>query len=150
MPRLLRTLWLQKKVERFVLGRADLITAINENNLQYARANGRGTKTAILPISANIEPLHRAEPASRPDAMPLLRRLGIERGRPAILYFGRLIDLKHPDDAVKAMATVLPNHPGRVGIIAGSGEMEPRLKRSRSPSGLRTRSAFPARLISGS
>lgn len=127
MPRLLPTHWLQKAVERFVLRRADLVTAINRNNLQYAEANG-GRKLAILPISANIEPLHRAAPAERTGGGPLLARLGIERGRPALLYVGRLIELKHPEDALRAMADVMSRRPGTVGIMAGSGDMEPRLK----------------------
>lgn len=127
MPRLLRTHWLQKAVERFVLRRADLVTAINQNNLDYARANG-AKELAIMPISANIEAIHRVDPAKRRGSGPLLKRLGVKPGLPALLYVGRLLELKHPDDAVRAMAEVLGQHPGAVGIIAGSGEIEARLK----------------------
>jgi glycosyltransferase involved in cell wall biosynthesis len=145
MPRLLPTHWLQKRIERFVLCRADLITAINRNNLQYAKTNG-GRRLAILPISANIEPIHRVTPTERTGGGPLLERLGVERGRPALLYVGRLIELKHPEDALRAMAEVISRHPGTVGIMAGSGEMERRLKSLGTELGVADHIRFPGLL----
>jgi len=145
MPRLFPAHWLQKAIERFVLRRADTVTAINANNLDYARANG-ARRLAILPISANIEPIHRTDPAKRRGGAELLRELGVERSRPALLSVGRLIDLKHPDDAVRAMAGVLARHPGTVGIIAGSGAMEPRLKALAAELGVADAIRFPGLL----
>jgi glycosyltransferase involved in cell wall biosynthesis len=47
---------------------------------------------------------------------------------PTLLYVGRLLELKHPDDAIRAMATNVRLHPGTVGILAGVGPMEPELR----------------------
>jgi glycosyltransferase involved in cell wall biosynthesis len=142
MPRLLPSYWLQKVVERFVFRRADLVTAINANNLEYAKASGAG-RTAILPISANVDAVHRVEPNKRRGAAALLKRLDVPSGGPPLLYVGRLIGLKHPDDAVRAMAAVIARHPGTVGILAGDGEMLPRLKALASELGVADAIRFP-------
>ena len=54
MPRLLPTYGLQKAIQRFVLRRADLVTGINRNNLDFGIRNGARRNTAVTPISSNI------------------------------------------------------------------------------------------------
>jgi glycosyltransferase involved in cell wall biosynthesis len=128
MPRFLPTYAIQRWVGRFLFKRADLVTAINENNLAYARNNGVRKQHAIIPISGNIESLHWLPPTERPYPAPLLRQLGIPDDKPLLLYFGRLIKLKHPDDAVRAMAAAIKVRGRAHGIVAGAGMMEPELK----------------------
>lgn len=124
MPRLFRWHWIQKAVERFVLKRADLVAAINHNNLAYGVTNGARKKTAIIPISGNIETVHREFPGKRRGANKLFEKMGVPVDNPKLLYFGRLIQLKHPEDALRAMATVISDQPRVHGIIAGCGVME--------------------------
>jgi glycosyltransferase involved in cell wall biosynthesis len=128
-PRLIPWFWLQRTIGRFVIKRADLVAAINRNNLDFARNNGASGLTAIIPISANIEAVHWVEPADRSNADDLLGKWNIPVDCPLLLYFGRLIALKHPDDALRAMATVIGRRPQVSAIIAGRGAMEPELRR---------------------
>lgn len=126
-PRIIPSYRLQRAIARFVIRRADLVTAINRNNLQYGRNNG-ARRTAILPISANVAACHRAEPADRDKAAGLRDKWAIPQDSPLLLYVGRLITLKHPDDAVRAMATVIGRSRDVRGVIAGEGEMRPQLE----------------------
>ena len=127
MPRLLRFRFLEQSVARFVLSRADLVIAANRNNIGFAVANGARGRTAIIPVSKNIEAVHLAPPSGRrPSA--LLSRLGIEPGAHLLLCVGRLLALKHPDEAVRAMALVIERCPGAVGLLAGSGPMQGELE----------------------
>ena len=127
MPRLIPTYALQRAITRFILTRADLVSAINRNNLDYAIANG-ARNAVIIPISGQIEQVHALDPARRASAEPAMRSLDLPADRRFLFYFGRLIDLKHPDDALRAMAVAIRQVPGTVGVIAGEGEMEPALK----------------------
>jgi glycosyltransferase involved in cell wall biosynthesis len=127
-PRIIPWYRLQKAIGRFVLKRADLVAAINRNNLNYAVANGATHKTAIIPVSASVERVHRVDPADRAPCSDLLEEWHLPLAEPLLLYFGRLIDLKHPDDAIRAMADVIGRKPSVRGVIAGSGAMEPALK----------------------
>lgn len=127
MPRLLPFRFLEQRVARFVLSRASLVVAGNRNNLGFAVANGASGRTAIIPVSKNIESVHFTPPSERPPSA-LLSRLGIKPGTPLLLFVGRLLALKHPDEAVRAMALVIEHCQGAVGLLAGSGPMQPELE----------------------
>jgi glycosyltransferase involved in cell wall biosynthesis len=45
-----------------------------------------------------------------------------------LLFVGRLLALKHPDEAIRAMALVITEHPEAVGLVAGSGPMQDELE----------------------
>jgi glycosyltransferase involved in cell wall biosynthesis len=128
MPRLLPSYRLQRAVQRFVFRRADLVAAINRNNLGFGIANGAQRHTAVIPISANVAAVHRTPPEERQGSLALLERLSIPSGVARLLYLGRLIELKHPDDAVRAMAETIRRHPRTVGILVGVGPMEEQLR----------------------
>ncbi|WP_309662916.1 glycosyltransferase [Sphingomonas sp.] len=127
MPRLLRFRCVERWLARFVLSRADLVTAANRNNLGFAVANGARARTAIIPVSKYIESVHFLLPSERPPSARL-SRLGIRPGTPLLLCVGRLLALKHPDEAVRAMALVIESTPDAVGLLAGSGPMQPELE----------------------
>ena len=127
MPRLLPFRWLEQAVARLVLSRADLVVAGNRNNLDFALANGARGATAIIPVAKNAEPLHLRPPGER-EPPATLARLGIAPDAPLMLFVGRLLELKHPDEAVRAMARVIAARPEAHGLIAGSGPMQPELE----------------------
>ncbi len=131
-----------------MLKRADLVSAINENNRDYALANG-ARQAVIIPISGQISPIHLTDPAEREGSDAAIKSLGLPAGRPFLLYFGRLIDLKHPDDALRAMAQVIEERPGTVGVIGGEGDMEPRLKSLAEELGVANSIRFPGLLEQG-
>lgn len=128
MPRLLRFRKVESLVARLVLSRADLVVAQNANNLSFARANGARGESVIIPAAKHVEREHLAPPDER-DPPETFVRLGIEAGRPVLLYVGRLLPLKHPDSAVRAMARVVTKRPDAVGLLAGDGPMRGVLER---------------------
>lgn len=122
MPRLLRFRRVEQRVARFVLARADLVIAASQNNMNFAIANGARGSTAIIPVAKNIEAVHLVAPEQR-DQPEAFTRFGIASGAPLLLCVGRLIALKHPDEAVRAMAAAIRARPDAVGLMAGSGPM---------------------------
>lgn len=127
MPRLIPTYGLQKAIGRFVLSRADLVAGNNRNNLGWAIANGARKHTAIIPISGNIQRVHMTPPETRTRGREVFERLGIPFGPPALIYVGRLLKLKQPDEALRAMALVMQEEPSAIGILAGAGPMRDEL-----------------------
>jgi glycosyltransferase involved in cell wall biosynthesis len=128
MPRLLPFRFLEKWVARLVLSRADLVIAGNRNNMGFAENNGARGERAIIPIAKNIEPTHLAPPAERERHDDLFCRWGVPPEGPKMLFVGRLLALKHPDEAVRAMAAVIAQRPDAIGLIAGSGPMQAELE----------------------
>jgi glycosyltransferase involved in cell wall biosynthesis len=142
MPRLLPFRFLERMVARLVLSRADLVVAGNRNNLGFAIDNGARGETAIIPVAKNIEAVHLAAPEARESPDALLARHGVAPGAPLMLLVGRLMALKHPDEAVRAMAQVIAERPEAVGLIAGSGPMQAELKALVDDLGMRGRIHF--------
>ncbi|TMJ13066.1 MAG: glycosyltransferase family 4 protein [Alphaproteobacteria bacterium] len=128
MPRLLPFRWLEQLVGRFVLKRADLVTGGNQNNLDWGIINGATCPTGISTNARYVEQWHLDDPATRPPPEPVLEKFGIPTGRPMMLFIGRQIALKHPDDAIRAMAVAIGKHPEAIGILAGTGAMRPQLE----------------------
>jgi glycosyltransferase involved in cell wall biosynthesis len=128
MPRLLPFRFLEQWVARQVLSRADLVVAGNRNNLDFAVANGALGETAIIPVAKNLEPAHFVAPNRREKPDALLARFGIGPGKPMMLFVGRLLALKHPDEAIRAMAIAIAERPEAVGLVAGSGPMQGELE----------------------
>lgn len=142
MPRLLPFRFLERWVARLVLSRADLVVAGNRNNLGFAVANGARGETAIIPVAKNIEAVHLAAPETRLVPDDLLARHGVAPGAPMMLFVGRLLALKHPDEAIRAMARVIATRPDAVGLIAGSGPMQSELEALVEELGMRGRIHF--------
>ena len=56
-----------------------------------------------------------AESARRRET--LRHSLGLERGRPIILYAGKLMPRKRPDDLLKCLSADLPGFAGRTAFV---------------------------------
>lgn len=128
MPQLLPYRFIEQSVARLVLSRADLVVAGNRNNLDFAVANGARGETAIIPVAKNIEPAHLVDPDRRETPAALFSRFGIPTDRPMMLFVGRLRDLKHPDEAIRAMGLAIAERSEAVGLVAGSGPMQGELE----------------------
>ncbi len=142
MPRLIPTYGLQTAIGSFVLRRADLVAGNNRNNLGWAIANGARRHTAIIPISGNIQRIHLRPREERSNAEQVFRRLGVPFGKPTLLYVGRLLKLKQPDEALRAMALVIEHEPTTIGILAGAGPMQEELEQLATSLGVRDRIQF--------
>lgn len=128
MPRLLPFRFLERWAARFVLSRADLVIAGNRNNMGFALANGARRQMAIIPVSKNMAAVHLLAPEQRAPPEALLARFGIAPDAPLLLSVGRLLALKHPDEAVRAMARVIGECPEAAGLLAGDGPMREELE----------------------
>jgi glycosyltransferase involved in cell wall biosynthesis len=128
-PRLLRSIRVEKAIEKFVFPKADLVVAFNQENLEFALHNGaKPDRTSIFPLGNIISPLHLADPDARPVDKELFRRWGVEPGR-YLICVSRLRTIKFVDDSVRALAAARRSGHDVKLIIAGEGPMRPALER---------------------
>lgn len=127
-PRLFRKPGLERAIERFVLSRADLVAAINPDNLAYAiEAGARPDRATIFRIGNLIAEEHRADPAGRPADPALLAGLGVERGK-FLLSIARLEAAKFPEDLVGVLADVRSRGLDVELLFVGDGTMRAELQ----------------------
>ncbi|MZH02866.1 MAG: glycosyltransferase, partial [Nitrospinae bacterium] len=126
-----RKLWFSRRnekiVERFVLKRANLVAAVNQDNLDFALANGAvPEKSTLFRYGNMIDKRHFSEPLERPDGSALLREIGVEPHH-FLLYVGRFEKVKHPDDVLRVFAKVRSfGHDVKL-IMAGDGSLREKL-----------------------
>jgi len=126
-PRFFRTSRMEKRIERFVLPRADMIAAPNQDNIDFAvNGGGRSERTTIFRYGNLLAPEHLEEPASRGVDAELFARLGITPGR-FLLCIGRLETVKFPEDALHALAQVRQQGHDVKLFYAGDGDMKAEL-----------------------
>lgn len=124
-PRLLRSRNLEKKIERFILARADLVAGANKNNLDYALENGaKADRATIFRYGNLIAREHFSDPGGRSG---LRKEIGVGEA-PMLLYVGRLEMVKHVDDLVKVLGMVPPHWGGHL-VMVGDGSERAELVR---------------------
>jgi glycosyltransferase involved in cell wall biosynthesis len=117
-PRLFRSRRVEKVVERFVLRRADFVTAGNQNNLDFAVANGADvSRTAVFPYGNLVDPAHFESPGGRGS-----RPAGVPDG-PFVAAVTRLEPVKRVDDVLRAYAQARPARPGLHLVLIGDGSL---------------------------
>ena len=133
-PRLIPWRWLEKRVERWVLGQADLVVAGNEDNLQFALRNGATEDRATVFRPAHwIHPDHfDVEPEDRRTSG---RELGLGT-RPYMILIGRLIPLKHPEDVLDVLSRLRRCGRDIVAVFVGEGAMLQELERMAAEMGI--------------
>jgi glycosyltransferase involved in cell wall biosynthesis len=113
----------EKKVERFVLSRAQLVAGANQDNLDFALANGAKKECSTIFRYGNLLfEGHFTEPEKRNEGQSLLDELGI-KAKNFLLYIGRLEKVKHPDDVIKALAAVRAKGFDVKALLVGGGTM---------------------------
>lgn len=125
-PRLIRWRWLEKRIERYVLSRADLVVAGNEDNLRFVLRNGATVERStvfrpagwIHPDHFDVEPEHRRRDPSE---------LGLGE-RPYILLLGRLVAVKHPEDVLVVAKDVRERGHDITVVFVGDGPMRQELQ----------------------
>lgn len=122
-PRLFRNSEIERGIERFVLRRANLVAAINPDNLKYAiEAGARPERTTLFRLGNLIAKEHLAPPEERELDPRLFAQLNIEP-RKFLLCIGRLERLKWPDDAVRAWAAARRKGHDMKLVMAGDGSL---------------------------
>ncbi len=122
-PRMLRSMDFERKIERFVFPRADLVAAPNKDNLDFSIAAGaKSDRVTIFRYGNLLAPEHLADPAMRSIDAELFRRISIEPKR-YLLCVGRLQPLKYPDDVIRVLAEVRRKGRDIKLVFAGEGDM---------------------------
>jgi len=121
MPRLFRKIRVEEAVERFVLRRADLVLAQNEDNRGFILSKGvPREKTEIFRLGNALNGIHFSDPAEREDGRPMLAELGISND-PTLLVIARLYEPKLIQDVIRAVR-LLKDRGRRVTLLlAGEG-----------------------------
>jgi glycosyltransferase involved in cell wall biosynthesis len=123
MPRLFPWRPLEKAVFGFVLSRADLVAAVNDDNLKFAIANGaRPDHSTVFRYGNLIDKRHLTPPSTRALDQSVLSELW---GTPHrfLLTIGRLEKLKLPDDVLRVHAEVRKRGHDVKLVMVGDGAM---------------------------
>jgi glycosyltransferase involved in cell wall biosynthesis len=128
-PRLFRRRRVEQFVTRTVLTRADLAVVGSADTMEFIRRYGATEeKSALIPVPKFLSKEHYLAPELRSGPEADFHHFGIPQGRRYLLFIGRHLELKHPDDAIKAMKVVIEEEPDVVGIVTSDGPMRPRLE----------------------
>jgi glycosyltransferase involved in cell wall biosynthesis len=121
-PRLLRKIWLEEAIERFIFPRADLVAAPNVDNQAYAISMGSPPlKTVIFRYGNLLDKKHFLERSARNPNHSLLENLGLEH-KGYLLCVSRLISLKYVEDCIRAFALKADKFPYIKLLLVGDGD----------------------------
>lgn len=124
---------LRSALRRVLLGlqyrHIDRFLAVGSKNRAYYRAYGVPEERIFdVPFSVDNERFARDSALSPSERRAARARLGAHEGQVVLLYAGKLMRRKHPDDLLRAAAKLLGlGHSVHV-VIAGSGELDEELR----------------------
>ena len=141
-PRLMRSRRVEKRVERFVFSRANLVAGANQDNLDFALANGaRPERSTLFRYGNLVDSRHFVPPAERDPEGPLLGELGVERDK-FLLYVGRLEPIKQADHVLEVLAEVRRRGFDVKAVLAGDGTIRAELEQHARRLGIADRVVF--------
>jgi glycosyltransferase involved in cell wall biosynthesis len=141
MPRLFGSRTVERRVERFVLSRADLVAGANQNNLDFAVASGaKPGRTTLFRYGNLIDPAHFSPPETR-GGDALVREQGISP-REFLLFIGRLESVKRVDHVIKVVAKLRELGHQVALLIVGDGSMRIGLEELATRLGIRPAVVF--------
>jgi glycosyltransferase involved in cell wall biosynthesis len=127
-PRLFRFGWVEKRIERFVFPRCDLIAGANEDNMRYALENGGRPATATVFRYGNLlDAVHWEEPSRRPGAQRELEELGLAQTT-FIVTVARLEPMKRVEDTIRTLAALTARGLAVKALIIGEGSSRVQLE----------------------
>jgi len=142
MPRLFRYGWIEKRIERFVFPRCDLIAGANEDNMRYALENGGRPEVATVFRYGNLlHPSHWVEPEDRPDAQGALEPLGLH-GRRFVATVARLEPMKRVEEVIRVVAALKRRGSDVRALIVGEGSSRNELGESARTLGVEAEIVF--------
>jgi glycosyltransferase involved in cell wall biosynthesis len=135
-PRLFPTMYLEEKVETFILKHADIVLAQNIENMSYALQKGVELgKTRITPLGVGIDKVHYLSLSNRLDISSDLETLQI--GEEFLLFcISRLEALKMVDHAIRACAVLKDAQISFKLVLIGEGRERNNLEKLTSELGL--------------
>lgn len=121
LPRLFKKRWIEKKIERFVLKRADLVGATNEASRVFAIRNGaKKENTTLFRYGNLIHSSHLIPPQERPCADAILEGFGLWN-TPFLIYVARLYPVKRQDHVLKVVAQIKKKGINIKAVLVGDG-----------------------------
>lgn len=124
-PRLLRWHSLERRLQRFVLSRAESVAVGSVDNRHYVLANGVTLDRAVdVGWGDLIQPVHFSEPATRPGVRD---ELGLG-DRPLLVLVARLVAVKHPFDVLAVLQEARRTVPDLALLFVGDGDLRPDLE----------------------
>lgn len=125
-PRLFRFRCIEKKIERFVFPRCDMVAGANRNNLEYAIANGAKRERGVVFRYGNlIDPIHFTDPELRGDIASLREELGLSSI--FLMTVCRLEKMKQPQDNVYVLSELRRAGHDVSFLFVGDGSMRAEL-----------------------
>ena len=124
-PRIFRRRSVEKRIDRFVLPRASLVVAPNDDNLDFALANGARPEAAdVFPYGNLIHPIHFEDPGQRPS----IRADLCVGTRPMVVYITRLEPVKRPADLLTVAVALRDAGLDAAVVLVGDGSMRTELE----------------------
>lgn len=124
-PRLLRWRFVERRLQRFVLSRAQSVAVGSADNLRYVLANGVDPDRVVdIGWGDVIEPVHFEDPATRASVR---QELGLGY-RPFLVFVGRLVPVKRPFDVLTVLAHAKRAVPELAAVFVGDGALRPALE----------------------
>lgn len=142
VPRLFKRIWVEELVERFVLRRADLVMAQNEDNRSFVLAQGVDrNRTAIFRFGNVLHADHFLDPELRESGLPDLEKLGVA-GEATILTISRLQKLKLVHHVIYAVKTLKERGCRAVALFVGEGPFHSEMEALAAELGVTDRVVF--------
>ena len=137
LPKLFRRRWIEKKIQRFTLKRADFVVSGNQDGVNFALNNGAKKEySAVFRFGNLIHAAHFQPPNQRPSAENFLRELDLF-GKKFSITISRLETLKHVDDVIRTLAEVRKMGFDLRALLVGDGRMKEDLRSLAESRGLK-------------
>ena len=121
MPRFFKSIRSEKRWEKFILSRAQVVLVGNEDNKKFVINNGiNPLRISILPVVFNLNQLHFVEPSDRLPIDDDLLAMGIQ-GKDLIICISRLEPVKLVDHVLRATPFIRPHDRDFRILIVGEG-----------------------------
>ena len=123
MPKLFRFRWIEKKIEKFVFKRCDLIAGANLDNMNYGIENGASKEKCTTFRYGNLlDPMHWKEPFDRLDVSEDLKRFGLEN-KIFLCTIARLEPMKYVEHVIFTIEELKRRNIDIFGLIIGDGSL---------------------------
>jgi glycosyltransferase involved in cell wall biosynthesis len=121
MPRLFRWIWVEEKIESFILHRADLVLVGNQDNLNFILQKGVPfRKISIFRISNFIHKSHFIPPGERSDTPKDFLEFDTDKCE-ILLCISRLEKLKHVDHVILVVKHLSDRGRNVIALMVGDG-----------------------------
>lgn len=123
MPNLFRFRWIEKKIERIVLKRCDLIAGANEDNMNYGIENGAPEeKCTIFRYGNLLDSSHWIDPEKRDNVDEEIDSLGL-KNKIFLTTISRLEPMKYIEHVIYTVEELRKREIDVYGLIIGDGSL---------------------------